>query len=352
MENETQTTLRDTITDAFDTTIPQSVDNVVTEEKPAKLAESLLETPAETPEQKADRLRDEKGRFAKTEAEAKAKVGINAVPGQAPARPQRPSSWKKDMWEHWEKLDPKVAEYMNQREQEFSKGVSTYKNEWEQAKPLMDVIAQFQPIIQQANLKPHEFVAHLGNAHRALSLGSPQQRIQAFTQLAKDYNVPLQELMQGAGETSPMQYINPLYERINQVEGRLNTWQSLQEQAQQADLDNEINSFKSQHDHFETVRETMAGLLQAKLANNLKDAYDAAIRLPKHADIFDAMQQQQRQQEEAKRADEANKRAKQAKANAISPRSATPSGQGNSSGKKGLREQLSENLDEIMSSRV
>lgn len=351
MENETQTTLRDTITDAFDTTIPESVDKAVPEDKPAKLAESLLETPAETPEQKAERLRDEKGRFAKTEAEAKVKAGTNAIPGQP--RPQRPSSWKKEMWDSWEKLDPKVAEYVNQREQEFTKGVSTYKNEWEQAKPLMDVMAQFQPIIQQANLKPHEFIAHLGNAHRVLSQGSPQQKLQAFAKLAQDYQVPLQELLQGnTGETNPLQYINPLYERLSQLEGTLTTWRTQQEQQKQAELGKEISDFQAQHEHFETVKETMAGLLQSGLANNLKEAYDAAVRLPKHTDIFDAMQLQQRQQDESKRAEDANKRAKQAKANAVSPRTATPSGQVNSGGKKGLREQLNESFDEIVGGRV
>lgn len=350
MENETtQTTLRDTIENAFDEHI---------EPAPAAVTPPPEPVLGETPEQKADRLRDDKGRFVEGKPLPKADTKVVApdtTKGDLPKpRPQRPSSWKKEMWDHWEKLDPNVADYLHQREQEYSKGVSAYKSEWENVRPVIEALNQFQPLMQQFNIKPTEWITNLGNAHRVLVQGSPQQRMQMFAKLAQDYQVPLQELL-SQGElqpNNPIQYINPLYERVNQLEGRLHSWQSQQEQQEQRTIATEIENFKAQHPHVDEVRATMAGLLQSGLAENLNDAYDAALRHPKHANIYDAIQQQNRQQDEAKRLEEATKRAKSAKANAVSPRTATPSAPGFVNGKKGLRDQLSDNFDEIVGGRV
>lgn len=348
---ETQITLRDTISDAFDQVEQQErpIDKIPADtiEKSRQLGDALQQ---ETAEQKAERIRDEKGRFVEKPAEKL----TEKVQTEPKPRPPRPSSWKKEMWDHWEKLDPQVADYLQQREQEYAKGVSTYKHEWENARPIVEALSPFQPLLQQSNIKPTEWITNLGNAHRMLVQGSPQQRLQMFTKLAQDYQVPLQELLQGADQTqqSPNQYINPLYERIQQLEGRLTSWQTQQEQQQQQAVLNEIEQFKTQHPHVEEVRATMAGLLQSGLAENLNDAYEAALRHPKHNNIYESIQQQSRQQDEAKRAEESTKRAKSAKANAVSPRTATPSGQVLSSGKKGLRDQLSDTFDEVVGTRV
>lgn len=354
MENEnTQTTLRDTISDAFD--------EVVTKEPIETVAAPV--TTEETAEQKADRIRDEKGRFAQGATDkpvtpnkvAKTQVPPVAAPVvESKPRPPRPSSWKKDYWEQWDKLDPTLADYLHQREQEYARGVSTYRNEWEQAKPLVEAMAQFQPILKQYNIPPGKWISDLGNAHKELVLGSPEKKIDIFRRLAQDYQVPLQALLgQDQGQPNQLQYINPLYERISQLEGQLNNWNSLNEKKEQDSINRELENFSKDKEHFEVVRVTMAGLLQSGLAENLDDAYAAAIRLPKHADIFEAQQQQLRRQDEAKKAEEAKKRVVTAKANAVSPRTTTPSGvQANSNGKKGLRDQLSEAFDEVTASRV
>jgi hypothetical protein len=64
--------------------------------------EPVVTAPVETEAQKADRLRDDKGRFVEGKAEPKPEV----VKPAEPAKPKvpRPSSWKKDYWGHWDKL--------------------------------------------------------------------------------------------------------------------------------------------------------------------------------------------------------------------------------------------------------
>lgn len=343
-----QTTLRDALESSF-------------EEVETNLAVDTTET---------ERPRDEQGRFAKLEkldvpvqgpdggaepdkpAEVPQAAGENkAAAPDLTERPPRPSSWKKDYWDKWDTLDPALAKYIHEREQQYAKGVSTYKSEWEQAKPLIDAIAPFQPVLQQHGITPQQWIQNLGNAHHTLAMGSPQQKIQMFQQLARDYNIPLEYLtgQQQQQGFDPLQYVNPIYERVQQLEGRLTQYLTTQEQQQQAAIQNEITKFADQHPHFEAVRETMAGLLQSGVATDLNQAYDKAVRL--HDDIFQTEIAAKAQAEAAKKAEEAAKLARQAKAKTISVKGNTPvtsDGKGN----KELRSMLSEQIENAMGGRV
>lgn len=357
-DDTTQTTLRDQISENLDSVVEKEQEQVVAKETVTPDAPV-----GETAEQKAERLRDEKGRFtpkadaqadktAKPEAKADAKVDAPVV---AKARPQRPSSWKKDMWPHWENIDPGLAEYLAQREQEYAKGVSTYKNEWENAKPLIEAMAPFQPILQQYGIKPQEWITNLGRAHQMLALGTPQQKLQMFSRLAQDYQVSLNDLF--VRDEKGQVYLNPqLQQQQHQPQQAArnpeDVRQIVQEMLAEQYTQREIQDFSKDREHFETVRGTMAGLLQSGLAEDLNEAYEAAIRHPRHADIFESLQQQQRQQDEKKRAADAKKRVNEARAKTISPKTATPSGIVAGGGKKGLRDQISESFDSAADGRV
>lgn len=343
MDIEPQTTLRDQLA--------------------ANLAEVEETTPVETgvvdeavigEEPKEVRQRDGQGRFAKTEP-------VEAAPVDEAPKPKinRPSTWKKDHWDSFDKLaseNPTLAEYINQREGEFAKGVSTYKQEAERAKNLWGALEPFMPELQQHRIDPAQWISNLGRAHQTLAMGNPQQKLEMFQKLARDYGVPIQALSPQAGEgQSPdvLQWINPLYEQVNQLKGQLTSWQSQQEQSQQQVITQEIQKFAETHPHLEQVRETMSGLLQSGLAQDLQSAYDAAIRMPRHDDIFQELQKQQREESERKAAEEKRAAAERARKNTVSPRSGTPTARPEkANGKTGLREMLEEQFDAHSSGRV
>jgi hypothetical protein len=347
-DETTQTTLRDTIEQSFDTVVKEPTAPIEAKTEPQ------TEVKVETEEQKAQRLRDEKGRFTPGKAEAKPEE----IKAEAKARPQRPSSWKKEMWDRWEKLDPETAEYIHKREQEFSKGVSTYKQEWDNAKPILDAMAPFQQILQQNNIHPAQWISNLGNAHRMLALGSPEQKLQMFRRLAQDYQIPIQGLTQ---EKPPefIQYLNPLQEKINQLEGQLHSYTSRAEQDQQSTINREIDRIAQEKDaqgnfvrpNFEEVRETMAGLLQSGLADDLQSAYEAAIRHPRHKEIFDHQQQQLAKIEADRKAEEERQRVTRAKAQTVSTKSTTP-GAAVPPSSKGLRADIEDSFNAITGGRV
>ena len=248
----------------------------------------------------------------------------------------RPSSWKKDYEEQWGNLDPTLQDYIGQREADYAKGVSTYKNQWDSAAPLMQAIEPFMPLLQQNNIEPSTWISNLGKAHATLAMGSPEQKMQMFAQLANDYGVSLNGL---TGQGSDPQFAM-MAQELNQVKNQWNQFQSQQERLEQNQLQNEITSFQNDKPYFEEVRETMAGLLQAGMADDLQTAYDKAIRL--QDGVFQKVQAEQANKSEADR----HAKVAQAKAKALSPKSATPTASMSSSGKgASIRDSLMESFE-------
>lgn len=305
-----------------------------------------------------ERARDEAGRFARAQekaAEAAAEV-VEPVVEQV-ARPARPSSWKKDYEEQWNTLDPKLAEYIHQREREYSTGVSTYKAEAERARSIQSAIEPFMPDLQRHNIAPEQWIKNLGSAHQTLALGSPQQKIQMFAQLAQDYGVDLRAFVgqDGAPQVPQVdQQTRWMQEQIAQMRGQLTQFTEQRQQQEQAQIQAEIERIRADTDkypHFDTVRETMAGILQSGLAQDLSSAYDKAIRM--HDDLWNSQQEAQRANAEAERQRAAAEAAKSARAKVVSVKSSTPSGQATTATKaKGRREALEEAFASQGSGRV
>ena len=330
-DNSDKQSLRDTISDAYDTVTA----NETPQEEGVKEAvipgpEVKTET-TEKPGRTAGRARDESGRLLPGKAEKKEEVAPPVEAAPAKPRPPRPSSWKKEMWEHYEKLDPTVAEYIVQRENEFAKGVSTYKNEWDQVQPIAKAMAEFAPLLQQHNIKPEQWISNLGNAHKTLALGTPEQKLSAFMKLAGDYQIPVQNLfVQGQDgkvyfnpQVQPYQAPQPAQAPVEDVVKKILLEQSTAQ---------EISNFAAatddkgqpKHPHFEAVRATMQGLLQAELATDLADAYKQALMHPRHSDIAASIREQEQKAEAERKAEEQRQAVARARQKVISPRTSTP----------------------------
>ena len=106
------------------------MDNQTTLEEQDSLRDTIenaiQDAPVVAEEIKSDRVRDDSGKFAKTTTDEE----IAPVEPIVETKP-RPSSWKKDYEEHWGQLDPALQDYIGQREADYAKGVSTYKNQWD-----------------------------------------------------------------------------------------------------------------------------------------------------------------------------------------------------------------------------
>lgn len=334
IENEAQTTLRDTLSEQFDALERNDQEPVATV--------TTIEPATETEQQAQQRARDDAGRFAKKPEAGEAQ--INAAAPEVKSRPPRPSSWKKDYEAHWEQLDPSLAEYINQRESEYAKGVSTYKAEADRAREIHQALEPFMPDLQRHNIAPTQWIANLGNAHRTLAMGSPEQRVQMFAKLAQDYGV---DLGQFTGQQQDPRLMN-MAQQLNELRNQLGIVTTTQQQREQNELMSHINAFasdKEKHPHYEQVKDTMAQLLETGMAPDLETAYAKAVRL--NDEVWQSMQAGQQQAQEAER----QKTAATARARAVSVKTATPSGVV-TTGTKDRRSILAEQLDAASTGRM
>jgi hypothetical protein len=272
---------------------------------------------------------------------------------------QRPSTWKKEYLPIWDKLTKgeqlskeesiKLAQYSNQRESEYKKGVSTYKAEADRAKELENAIAPFQAEFQQQGISPAAWINNLGRAHMILSKAPYDQKVQLFHRLAQDYGI---QLNQDGAVPQVDAYTQQLMNQLNQVNQEVSTIKGRFQQEEQTRLSNEIERVRSDVEkfpHFDVVREEMAQLLELGKAQDLETAYKKAVRM--NDDVW-ALEQDRLLKDAKQQAIKAQQVAK-AKAAAVSPKSVTPSGKATEPGdKKDRRSILAEQMGEAMSRRV
>ena len=334
IETGTTPSIRDSISDAVETVITEST--VATPEVKAEVAQS-----------RAERTRDDAGRFAQEAAAAKLKAGQAVAPD--PSQLQRPSSWKKDLWGHWDKLVNgqattkeealALATYIAQREQDYARGVSTYKSEWDHAKPYLDAMQPILPMLQQSGIDPGQWLQGAANTHMTLVNGGPREKLAAFFKLGQQFQVPLEEVFEQ--DENGRLYLNP--QRIANIQSQnsqppqQDVRQVVQEMMIEQEATQQVAGFTQQHPEIEQVRETMAGLLRAGLVEDLSSAYEAALYMPQHKDLFDFLQAAQQEEADTDQRAAATKTAQAARVKAVSPRSSTPAGQMKTTKDTGLR---------------
>lgn len=320
-------------------------------------APAPIEEPVETAEQRTQRIRDEKGRFAEGKVKTETKVENTKPEINPQAAPEikkipKPDSWKKEYQTDWDALSPRQQEYVKAREDQYFKGISTYQQEWKSAKPLLDAMAPFLPELEANKIRPDEWIKNLGNAHYTLVKGSPQAKLQMFSQLARDYGVPLQALFD---PNVAQQYVQQTIQQPSQPQQDIGSL--VRQELLTAKLNDEITNFEEAKDtsgnplypHYQTVRGDMALLLEAGKAQDLKNAYNMALRL--HDDLFEAEQEAKRKADDTARQDAQRKAVAAAKGSAVSVRSATPASTG-AAPNGSRREMLSEAYDQHTSGRI
>jgi len=288
--------------------------------------------------------RNEKGQFVAEDEAVAEETSIEATsedadePEQPEEQPEisdipKPTTWKKDLLPLWDKIakgetlskdeSKKHLEYLNQRENEFKKGVSVYKAEAERAKALEEAINPFVPELQAQGIHPAAWINNLGRAHMILSKAPHEQKVQMFHRLAQDYGVNLN--LSNEPQQPVDAYTQQLMQQLNQVNQEVSTIKGRFEQEEQARLSNEIERVRSDKErfpHFDLVREEMAQLLELGKAQNLETAYTKAVRM--NDEVWAV--EQDRLLSSAKKQASQSQQVARAKATAVSPKSVTPNG--------------------------
>ena len=266
-------------------------------------------------------------------------------PEEPPIWAKPPSSWKREYHEPWQAVDPKLREYIWQRDEETRTGIEPLRAKAQFADQMQQVMQPYENTIRGLGVAPAQAVQALMQADHVLRTAAPDQKRAYMIQLAQQYGITLdgsEYYPPAGGPVDPMIY--NLQNELNNVRGEIVGYKQQQEEAQNQTLMSEINNFSQTAEYFEDARPTMIQLLQSGVATTLEDAYEKAIRL--NDDLFEQSQQSRQAEAETERKSAANRAAKAAKVAAVSVRSSTP-GAATATKAQDRRSMLSEQFNSI-----
>lgn len=254
-----------------------------------------------------------------------------------------PQAWKKEMRPEWATLKPEVRAYLHEREKQFQQGVGTYRQIANEAKPLMDAVQPFMADIQGYGRPAPEVIQQLLGAQRTLSHGTNAEKLQLFQRLSQDFGVPIAALHDQA---SQQQYLAQQQQRQQPAQPAFDPNRIKEQIKLEMQIETEIRQIESNtkdYPFFQYVRNDMGKLMESDPALSIHDAYQQAVEAPQHATLVQALQTQQAAEAERQRAAAAAAHVQVARANAVSPKSATPAAPATVNGKAStVREALKE----------
>lgn len=242
-----------------------------------------------------------------------------------------PAAWRKEMQEEWTALSERAKDEVLKRESDVRNGFNNYKAKAELGTRFEEVAKPYEQFFKQHNVTPEHAAGVLFRADSALRFGTQEQKTAMARKLFADYKIDPVEVFGVAQEDA-----NTADPRIANFEQRLA--QHEQDRAQQAEYaarqehtevlntlaafayeidastgqpktrgtdeyGNPVLSPKAGREHFETVRNVMAGLIQGEPSLTLEEAYDRAVyALPTTRQALLATQQAEQRAEEKRKA--------------------------------------------------
>lgn len=330
----------------------------ITPEAPPSLRDSIksaleeAKTKDETPEQKAERVRDEQGRFTAAKTGEKREIltlkktpdKAEAVTAAAPTAVKAPDAWKEPVKAKFAALDPEVQAEISRREAEMHRKFTSQDEERTLGKKIREIAQPYEAILRAEGASVEDSFRSLMNMAYQMRIGSAETKRQILISTARAYNVDLGvPLQQGTSDPT----IAALQREIAELKHGQQAQIQERQQQQGAALKAELDAFLAEpgREHFETVKPVMAALLNSGKASTYQDAYEKAIWAD--PEIRSTLQAQQLREAEEKRAAEAKAKADAAKRAAGSvtgsPGGVRPSnGAGN--GSATLRDEIRANL--------
>lgn len=232
---------------------------------------------AESIEAKADRARDERGRFApKTEAapekaapvEEPSQIPGTDKPDEKPAQASTPeggpASWPADAKTEWSKLSPAIQAAVIKRENEINEGGRRWS---EDKRRYEETLTPLRTAAQRYGLDERQGLQRLLAANEYLE----RDPVNALRWLAQHHNVDLQQLAAAPAQVTPRvdPVVQAMHRELNQLKQTITT-------REQEEIESEISRFAKDKPHFKEVKVTMGRLMETGEAQSLEDAYEKA----------------------------------------------------------------------------
>jgi hypothetical protein len=219
-----------------------------------------------------------------------------------------PKSLRLELKEHWEKAPPELQQAFAQRDADYEKGITSYKQRDAEARAITEQFAPYEWILRNENSTPAQAIGPLLQTAALLRTGTPQQKSQAVAQMIQQFQIPLDQVAAYFGGEAPPQqdsHYNQLAQQVQQLTQHITQSQYEAQKQNENRALSVIQQFASDpaNAHFEAVQDRMLSLLQAPQVlgdishmserEKLQVAYDTAVRLdPQLAQSLFAQQQQ------------------------------------------------------------
>jgi len=183
-----------------------------------------------------------------------------------------PASWKKDMQEKWEKIDPETQEYFLQREKQMAEGLEKDRGDANLGRTLRDTMAPYSEFLQHEGVDEPTAIKSLMNAHYRIATADDAGKLNLIKQLAQSYGLSLDGEQQQVDPT-----IKAMQDKLNGIEHHLSASHEKSLQEARTRVQNDVEKFASEHEFFDDVAEQIVPLINA--GYELEDAYQNAIWL-------------------------------------------------------------------------
>ena len=201
------------------------------------------------------------------------------APVEAPVVRAAPKSWAKETHEQWSKLDPRVQDQIEKREQDFHAGLEQYKEYNTFGKQMREVFTPYKALLESQGVDEAKAAQYLLNAHYRLINLPAEQKLSYLDSIARNYGINL-----GLQQQAP---VDPRYQQLESTVQQLTSAMTQQYQRQYQEkytqTSNDVGAFVDAkdekgnkiHPYFDEVADDILPFLNA--GHSLNDAYDKAV---------------------------------------------------------------------------
>jgi len=227
-----------------------------------------------------------------------AEVGKEPVPA-TPATPgelKAPAQWKPAIREKWNALPREVQEEVLRREADSMRLIGSVGPKIRLADEVSQHIQPFTEQLKANGVSPSAFLGDVFTSVKHLASGNPQERAEVVANIVQSYGIDVRML---DAILSQRLQAGPEVVEARRLAARAQS--VLQERDHSIEQQNSMEAEKSlaafgadpKHEFLDDVRDLMADLIEAGRAQNLDDAYAAAIWA--HADTRKILLQREAQ---------------------------------------------------------
>lgn len=240
----------------------------------------------------SDRVRDERGRFAKAEQTETTQPAEPVQQAQQTQQPQEvgddvaPSSLSGPIKQQWGTLSPEVRREFKKREDDFHKGIGQYKQAAEFGSTMYKAVQPYMQTIQSLGVTPDRAIGALLQADQTFRNGTMQQKRELLGNIIQQYGISFTDEAPQAPQFEPKQFQDQILRNIPDL---VNRTLSEREQAREVErAKQEVDAFSSANDRFGLMneaspdgspnpfRQLMMSALTSGQAKDLASAYEIA----------------------------------------------------------------------------